>query len=124
VLLSALDASLAPVTKIDGFVQACLVDLDTGTILAAEQGQDDISTPTVAAGAADIANVLSVMSARVALSEELDDIIITFSSHLHLVRPISPESSQRVILLVILDRRRANLAMARREIRTFCATVA
>jgi hypothetical protein len=31
---------------------------------------------------------------------------------------------QPVILLVVLDRARANLAMARREIRDFCESVA
>lgn len=122
--LSAVDVSLTPVTKIDGFVLGCLVDLATGMVLASESGQGDISTPMVAAGAADIANVLAVMSARVAASEELEDVIVTFSNHLHLVRLIGREWSQRVILLVILDRRRANLAIARREIRNFCASVA
>ena len=124
VLLSAVDVSLDPITKIDGFVLGCLVDLATGMVLASVTGQGDISPPTVAAGAADIANVLSVMSARVAAGEELEDVIVTFSSHLHLVRLVNQEWSQRVILLVILDRRRANLAMARRELRSFCASVA
>ncbi|HYV80791.1 MAG TPA: hypothetical protein VE979_21930 [Streptosporangiaceae bacterium] len=32
--------------------------------------------------------------------------------------------TSRVLLLVILDRDRVNLAMARREIRTFCASFA
>jgi hypothetical protein len=46
------------VSDIEGFMLACLVDASTGTVLASRKDQDDISLPTAAAGAADIANVL------------------------------------------------------------------
>jgi hypothetical protein len=48
-----------PVSDIEGFMLACLVDASTGMVLASRKDQDDISLPTAAAGAADIANVLS-----------------------------------------------------------------
>jgi hypothetical protein len=124
VLLSAADAVLTPVTAIDGFLLACLIDPSTGMILASAPGQGDISLPTAAAGAADISYVLSVLAAKLAAHEELEDVIVTFSNHLHLIRPVKQEAAQRVLLLVILDRRRANLAMARHEIRGFCANIA
>ncbi len=122
-LLSATDAVLAPVTSIDGFLLACLIEPSTGMILASAPGPGEISLPIAAAGAADIAYVLSVLSAKLAANEELDDVIVTFSNHLHLIRPLKHELAQRALLLVILDRRRANLAMARREVRNFCASV-
>jgi hypothetical protein len=124
VLLSAADAVLTPVTAIDGFLLACLIDPSTGLILASAPGQADISLPTAAAGAVDISYVLSVLAAQLAAHEELEDFIVTFSNHLHLIRPVKQETAQRVLLLVILDRRRANLAMARHEIRGFCANLA
>jgi len=46
----------------------------------------------------------------------LEDVIVTFRRQLYVTRPVSPEPQ---IMLVILDRDRVNLAMARREIRTF-----
>jgi hypothetical protein len=122
VLTSAADATLAPVTAIDGFLLACLVDPVTGLVLASAPGQGDLSLPAAAAGAADIAYVLDMLSAKLATSEDLEDVIITFSNHFHIIRPIEQSLGQRILLLVIADRRRANLAMARREIRSFCAT--
>ena len=123
VLLTASDAVLTPVTAIDGFVLACLVDPSTGMVLASAPGPGDISLPVAASGAADIAYVLTMLSARLAVNEDLDDVIVTFSNHLHLIRPLARDQAQPVLLLVILDRRRANLAMARREIRNFCASL-
>jgi hypothetical protein len=123
VLLTAADAMLTPVTTIDGFVFACLVDQATGMTFACAPEQSDIYAAAAAAGAADIANALAMMSARLATNETVDDVIVTFSEYLHLIRPVGQDATQRVLLLVILDRRRANLAMARREIRSFCAAL-
>ena len=122
-LLSAADAMLAPVTTIDGFVFACLVDQATGMTFACAPEQGDIYAAAAAAGAADIANALAMMSARLATNETVDDVIVTFSEHFHLIRPVSQDVTQRILLLVVFDRRRANLAMARREIRAFCSTL-
>jgi hypothetical protein len=114
---------LAPVTSIDGFVFACLVDQATGMTFACTPEQGDIYAAAAAAGAADIANALAMMSARLATNETVDDVIVTFSEYFHLIRPVSQDVTQRILLLVILERRRANLAMARREIRAFCPTL-
>ena len=122
-LTSAADATLAPVTAIDGFLLACLIDPATGLVLASAPGQGDLSLSTAAAGAADIAYVLAMLSAKLATNEDLEDVIITFSNHFHIIRPVEQSTGRRVLLLVIADRRRANLAMARREIRSFCATI-
>jgi hypothetical protein len=56
VILDEAEALLDPVSDIDGFMLACLVDASTGMVLASRKDQDDISLPTAAAGAADIAN--------------------------------------------------------------------
>src|SRR5882724_3199807 len=48
---------------------ACLVDASTGMVLASRKDQDDISLPTAAAGAADIANVLSQLTGELPVGE-------------------------------------------------------
>ncbi len=125
-VLPQADTMLAPVTEIDGFVLACLMDASTGMILTALQEQDGISLPTAAAGAADIANVVSLLAAQLALEDGPEDVMVTFRDHFHVIRPVrpDPDSDPQVLLLVILDRLRTNLAMARREIRDFCASFA
>ena len=57
-ILDEAEALLDPVSDIEGFMLACLVDASTGMVLASRKDQDDISLPTAAAGAADITNVL------------------------------------------------------------------
>ena len=125
-ILPEADTMLAPVTEIDGFVLACLMDASTDMVLTALQEQDGISLPTAAAGAADIANVVSLLAAQLALEDGPEDVMVTFRDHFHVIRPVrpDPDSDPQILLLVILDRLRTNLAMARREIRDFCASFA
>ena len=121
VILDEAEALLDPVSDIEGFMLACLVDASTGMVLASRKDQDEISLPTAAAGAADIANVLSQLTGELPV-DGLEDVMVTFRRQLYVIRLVSPEP--QILLLVILDRDRANLAMARRAIRTFCTSFA
>ena len=123
-ILPEADTMLAPVTEIDGFALACLIDASTGMVLASLQEQDGLSLPVAAAGAADIANVVSLLTAQLAMEDGPEDVMVTFRDHLYVIRPVGPDREPQILLLVILDRRRTNLAMARREIRDFCASFA
>ena len=119
-ILDEAEALLDPVSDIDGFMLACLVDASTGMVLAARKDQDDISLPTAAAGAADIASVLSLLAGQLPV-DGLEDVMVTFRRQLYMIRLVREEPEPQILLLVILDRSRVNLAMARREIRNFCA---
>jgi hypothetical protein len=123
-VMPAADGLLAPVTALDGFRLAGLIDATTGTVLASAQDEDGLSLPTAAGGATDIASVLSLLTAELAVSDELEDVMVTFTHHFHLIRMMRPAPTQAVILLVILDRARANLGLARHAIRSFCASFA
>ena len=120
-ILDEAEALLDPVSDIEGFMLACLVDASTGMVLASRKDQDGISLPTAAAGAADIANVLSQLTGELPV-DGLEDVMVTFRQQLYVIRMVSSE--QQILLLVILDRDRVNLAMARHQIRTFCASFA
>jgi hypothetical protein len=122
-ILNEAEAALDPVAHIEGFLLGCLVDASTGMILAGRKDQDDINLPTAAAGAADIANVLSLLAGELPV-DGLEDVMVTFGSQLYVIRLISGDLEPNILLLVILDRARANLALARREIRNFCVNFA
>jgi hypothetical protein len=123
VVLSETDALLTPVTRIDGFRLACLIDASTGMVLAAVKDQDDIDVPPAAAAAVDIANALTLMTGELA-ADGLEDVMVTFRGHFQLIRLVRAEPEPQILLLVVLDRVRANLALARREIRQFCVGLA
>jgi hypothetical protein len=116
---ASFDALLSRAGQIDGFLLGCVIDASTGTVLgsAREDGSEDLDLPVAAAGAADVANVISLMAAGIAANGGLEDVIITMSGHYHLIRRFSPAPKLQFLLLVVLDRTRANLAMALRELR-------
>jgi hypothetical protein len=113
---------LMPVMAIDGFRLGCLIDASTGMVLASLQNQDGTAPPTAAAGAADLINVLTLLNGKLATGEILEDVMVTFSDSFFMVRPVGREPDPQILLLVIADRHRTNLAMAHRSIRDFCTS--
>jgi hypothetical protein len=91
-ILNEAEAVLDPVADIDRFLLGCLVDASTGMILAARKDQDDISLPTAAAGAADIANVLSLLAGELP-TDGLEDVMVTFRSQLYVIRTPGPAAA-------------------------------
>jgi hypothetical protein len=112
---------LMPVMAIDGFRLGCLIDASTGMILASLEKEDSPAPPAAAAGAADLINVLALLNGRLATGEILEDVMVTFSDSFFIVRPVRRDADPRILLLVVADRQRTNLAMAHRLIRDFCA---
>ncbi len=117
---------LTPAMAIDGFRLGCLIDASTGMVLASMQREDvpapATAPPTAAAGAADVVNVLTLLNGRLATGEILEDVMITFSDSFFMVRPVGRDTEPRILLLVVADRHRTNLAMAHRSLRDLCAS--
>jgi hypothetical protein len=119
---------LTPAMAIDGFRLGCLIDASTGMVLATvqnpdgAQNQDGTAPATAAAGAADLINVLTLLNGKLATGEILEDVMVTFSDSFFLVRPVGRDRDPQILLLIVADRHRTNLAMAHRSIRDFCAS--
>jgi hypothetical protein len=113
---------LAPVMAIEGFRLGCLVDASTGMVLASVQSQDAAATPTAAAGAADLVHVLTLLNGKLATGEILEEVMITFSDSFFMIRPVGRDAEPQILLLVVADRHRTNLALAHRSIRDLCAS--
>jgi hypothetical protein len=121
-ILPEADELLAPVMAIDGFRLGCLIDGSTGMVLASLGSKNGPASPTAAAGAADVINVLNLLNGRLATGEHLEDVMVTFSDSFFMVRPVRRDQQPPILLLVVTDRQRTNLAMAHRSIRDFCAS--
>ncbi len=113
---------LTPAMAIDGFRLGCLIDATTGMVLASVQKQDAPAPPTAAAGAADIVSVLTLLNGKLATGEILEDVMITFSDSFFMIRPVGRDAEPQILLLVVADRHRTNLALAHRSIRDLCAS--
>lgn len=105
---------ISGLNAIGGFIGACLVDSETGLMMASEGGgKMDLE----AAGAANTEVVKAKLNAieMLGLEDNIDDILITLGKQFHLIRPM--EKTPTVFLYVALDKKAANLGMARVQVK-------
>lgn len=115
-----MSTDISELSKINGFIGACLVDSETGLMMASEGGAGfDLE----AAGAANTEVVKAKLAAieMLGLDEQIDDILITLGGQFHLIRPL--EKSPTVFIYTALDKKSANLGMARVQVKKVESTV-
>jgi predicted regulator of Ras-like GTPase activity (Roadblock/LC7/MglB family) len=108
------NTDISGVSSIGGFIGACLVDSETGLMMASEGGG---SLDLEAAGAANAEVVKAKLEAieLLDLDDRIDDILITLGKQFHLIRPLA--ETPTVFLYVALDKKNANLGMARVQVK-------
>jgi hypothetical protein len=99
---------------IEGAIAVALVDFDSGMTLGSAGGGLDLEV--AAAGNTEVVRAKFRTMRTLGLPDNIEDILITLSSQLHLIRLIQSPNGQGLFLYLVLDRDRANLAMARRQL--------
>lgn len=107
---------LSKIQEIDGFVGAALGDLTSGMALA-KIGGGSADLELAIAGNTEVVKIKRGLVARLKLDDSIEDILITLAKQYHLIRPL--ERNPNLFLYLMLDRSKANLAMARHELRAF-----
>jgi CheY-like chemotaxis protein/predicted regulator of Ras-like GTPase activity (Roadblock/LC7/MglB family) len=102
--------SLTKLNQIDGFVGAALVDSESGMLLG-QEGGGNINLEIAAAGNTEVVRAKRKTMNNLSIKDQLEDMLITLSKQYHLIRPLRARST--LFFYVVLDRSRANLAMAR-----------
>jgi hypothetical protein len=104
-------------TSIEGVVGVALVDYGSGMALGTLGGGKDLDLKVAAAGNSDVIRAKMRTMEMLDINERIEDILITLGSQYHLIRLISGQTGQGLFLYLVLDRGRANLAMARHQLR-------
>ena len=92
--------AMADCLGIEGALGAALVDQSSGMTVAAAGNSSVVQAK------------LRTMEA-LGLDDEIEDILITLGRQYHIIRPVSSREGQGLFLYLVLDRARANLALAR-----------
>ncbi|MFF3213144.1 hypothetical protein ACFYYB_21020 [Streptomyces sp. NPDC002886] len=104
-------------TTIDGVLGAALVDCSSGMALGTIGGGKDLDLTVAAAGNTDVVRAKLRTMEMLGLKEEIEDILITLGSQYHLIRLLKGRGSAGLFLYLALDKTRANLAMARHQLK-------
>ncbi|WP_246036680.1 hypothetical protein [Cellulomonas telluris] len=114
--IAAPDAALQQVLELDGALAIALVDLGSGMALAT---RNVVPFDLELAAAVNTEVVRAELRAieSLGLREQIEDILITLSGQYHLIRLSSRPDLAGVFSYLVLDRRRSNLALARRALK-------
>lgn len=111
---------LSKASAIAGFIGACLVDLDTGLMLTS-QGGGKIDLESAAALSTEIVKAQVAANEGLKLGDQIEDILVSLGKQIHVMRPLG--ANPDVFLFVALDRSKANLGMARLQIKAIEAAI-
>jgi len=104
-------------TSIEGTLGVALVDYTSGMALGTLGGGKDLDLTVAAAGNTDVVRAKVRTMEQLGLKDAIEDILITLGSQYHLIRLLKGRNSQGLFLYLALDKNRANLAMARHQLR-------
>jgi hypothetical protein len=104
-------------TSIEGATGAALVDYTTGMALGTMGGSKSFDLNVAAAGNTDVIRAKMRTMEHLGLKGEIEDILITLSNQYHLIRLLKGRSGNGLFLYLVLDSGRANLAMARHQLK-------
>ncbi len=107
------DKPVAEMLNVDGAVAAAVVDYASGMLLAGG-GSSSVDLEIAAAGNTEVMRAKIKTMGMLNLNDSIEDILITLGKQYHLMRPLTRHDG--LFLYSVLDRSRANLALARRSL--------
>jgi hypothetical protein len=110
-----IETALKEAMAIDGALGAALVDYESGMTLGVSGGSE-LDLEIAAAGNTEVVRAKARTLESLGINESIEDILITLDRQYHVIRLLNRGGSQ-LFLYLALDRSRANLALARHNLR-------
>ncbi len=107
--MANVNEAIADLLSIDGAITAAIVDSSSGMVLG--KGGTGLNADIAAAGITEVVRAELKVIKMLNVKETIDDILITLGLHYHVIRPLAEKPD--LFIYVVLDRAKANLAMAR-----------
>jgi hypothetical protein len=111
-MMMNIDTALKEAMSIAGAVGVALVDYESGMSLGTSGGGEWLDLEVAAAGNTEVVRAKLRVMSSLALNDTIEDMLITLHRQYHLIRLINT-SRNSLFLYLVLDRERANLALAR-----------
>jgi hypothetical protein len=113
-----IEAALKEAMNIDGALGVSLVDWESGMSLGAAGGGKYLDLDVAAAGNTEVIRAKMRTMESLRLDDTIEDILITLAKQYHLIRLLkNSRNEQGLFLYLVLDRGRANLALARHTLK-------
>jgi uncharacterized 2Fe-2S/4Fe-4S cluster protein (DUF4445 family) len=113
-----IEAALKEAMNIDGALGASLVDWESGMALGTIGGGKYLDLDVAAAGNTEVIRAKMRTMESLRLDDSIEDILITLSKQYHLIRLLkNSRNEQGLFLYLVLDRQKANLALARHSLK-------
>ena len=112
--MSNIQETLAELLETDGAMAAAVVDSGSGMLLGAAGSGIDLES--AAAGNTEVVRAKLRTMKLLGLNDSIDDMLVTLSSQYHIIRPL--KKNPEVFIYLVLDRQKANLALARINTKT------
>jgi hypothetical protein len=103
--------TLDKLMEVDGALGGCIVDSNSGMVLAQAGGGPNLNLEVAAAGNTEVVRAKRKTMKNLDLKDSIEDICITLGRQYHLIRLLN--TNDALFVYMVLDKSKANLAMAR-----------
>ena len=112
-----IETALKEAMEIEGALGASLVDYGSGMSLGHLGGGKYLDLEVASAGNTEVVRAKLRTAEALNLNDSIEDILITLGRQYHIIRLLSNDQGLGLFLYLVLDRSRANLALARLTLR-------
>jgi len=113
-----IETALKEAMSIEGALGAALVDWDSGMPLGTLGGSKYLDLDLAAAGNTEVVKAKMRTLESLRLNDQVEDILITLTKQYHLIRLLKNTTGAQVLFFyLVLDRPKANLALARHHLK-------